>query len=154
MMSIHGAEHIRQALGKQLTGARRCVFSLGCANDAFGHGITELTFENMKLVIRPGPNEDYLIVEAQSFDPGSLDPEYWTPVDLVRDHGWQPAGLLKHVNIFTDGIEDVALVFHFDSGDRFSLVLHDTDASLARELELFETGPDSVLPTLKTRIAE
>jgi hypothetical protein len=96
-MSTRGLENIRQALGKPLTRARRCVFWLGCANDAFGHGITELTFEDAQIVIRPGPNEDYLVVDTGPLDPSGLEPEYWTEVDLVRDYGWQLSGYLKHI---------------------------------------------------------
>ena len=49
-MPTRGLENVRQALGKPLTGARRYVLGLGRANDAFGHGITELTFEDTQLI--------------------------------------------------------------------------------------------------------
>jgi hypothetical protein len=83
--------------------------------------ITELTFEDAQLVIRPGPNEDCLVGDTGQPDPGGLNREYWTEVDLVGDYGWQPSGRLKHVDVFTDGFEDVALVSQFDSGERFSV---------------------------------
>jgi hypothetical protein len=152
-MSIRGLENVRQAVGKPLTGARRYVLGLGRTNDAFGHGITELTFEDTQIVIRPGPNEDYLVVDTGPLDPSGLNREYWTEVDLVRDHIWQPSGRLKHVDVFTDGIEDVALVFHFDSDERFSVVLCDTDVAIGRELELFGADPNKVLPVFRARIA-
>ena len=151
-MSVHGSEHIEKALGKHLTAARRHVLGLGRSNDAFGHGVTELDFENVRLVIRPGPNEDYLVIEESPFDANRLDREYWTSVDLMREYAWHSEGRLQYVDIFTDGIEDVALVFRFDSGDRFSLVLRDTDAAVGRELELFEVGCNKIVPAFRTRI--
>lgn len=152
-MTTRGLEHVRRVLGKRLTGARRYVLGLGHTNDAFGHGITELTFEDVQIVIRPGPNEDYLVVDAGPLEPSDLNREYWTEVDLIRDQGWQPSGQLKQVDVFTDGVEDVALVFHFDSDERFSIVLCDTDVALGRELELFGTDPNKVLPVFRDRIA-
>ena len=77
----------------------------------------------------------------------------WTAVDLVRDKGWHPPGQLKHVDIFTDGLEDVALVFHFDSEEQFSVVLCDTDVRLGRDLELFEDDPNGVVPVFRTRVS-
>lgn len=151
-MSTRGLENVRQALGKPLTGARRYVLGLGHANDVYGHGITELTFEDVQLVIRPGPNEDYLVVDVGPFDPSGLDREYWTEVDLVRDCGWRTSGQLKYVDVFTDGVEDVALVFHFDTAEQFSLVLCDTDVALGRELELFGSDPNRVLPMFRSRV--
>src|SRR5262245_38029757 len=151
-MSTRGLENIRQALGKSLTRARRYVLGLGRANDAFGHGITELTFEDAQLVIRPGANEDYLVVDTGPLDPSGLNLEYWTEVDLVGDYGWQPSGHLNHVNVFTDGFEDVALVFQFDSGERFSVVLCDTDVAIGRELEVFGTDLNKVQPGFRANI--
>ncbi len=121
-MSIPGLDNIRQAIGKPLTRACRYVLGLGRANDAFGHGITELTFEDTQLVIRPGPNEDYLIVDMGPFDPSGLNHEYWTEVNLIRGYSWRMSGYLKYVDVFTDGFEDIALVFQFDSDERFSIV--------------------------------
>jgi hypothetical protein len=152
-MSTPGLENIGQALGKSLTRARRYVLGFGHANDAFGHGITELTFEDAQLVIRPGPNEDYIVVDTGPLDPSGLNREDWTEVDLVGDYGWRLSGHLKHVDVFTDGFEDVALVFQFDSDERFSVVLCDTDVALGRELELFGTDPNKVQPVFRARIA-
>jgi hypothetical protein len=152
-MATRGLENIRRVLGKRLTGARRYVLGFGRTNDAFGHGITELTFEDAQLVIGPGPNEDYLVVDTGPLDPGGLNREYWTEVDLARDQRWLPSGRLKHVDVFTDGVEDVALVFHLDSDERFSVVLCDTDVALGRELELFGTDPNKVQPIFRASIA-
>lgn len=86
-------------MGKRLTGARRYVLGLGRTNDAFGHGITELT------------------------------------------------------DVFADGVEDVVLVFHLDSGERFSVVLYDAGVVLGRDSELFGTDPNEVQPVLRASIA-
>jgi hypothetical protein len=55
------------------------------------------------------------------------------------------------VDVFTDGTEDVALLFEFDSGDRFSVVLCDTDVAIGRELEPFRSDPNRVEPCFRTR---
>ena len=151
-MVARGLEKLRQALGKSLTRGRRYVLGLGRSNDAFGHGITELTFDDLQLVIGPGPNEDYLVIESGPVDPGGLEREYWTAVDLTRDHEWRLHGRLKCVDVFTDGIEDVAVLFVFDRGDRFSVVLCDTDVVIGRELEPFASDPNGVEPSFRTRI--
>ena len=146
-MPVRGLDELRAVLGKNLTGAYRYV--LASTKDAFGHGITELEFENTRVVIRPGPNEDYLVVEQGPLDSTSLRPEYWTKVELFKDSGWQ----LKEVSVFTDGTEDVALVFAFRSGQQFSIVLCDTDVAIGRDLELFETDPNKIHPVFRTSIA-
>jgi len=146
-------QNLEHALGKTLSKARRYVLGLGRTNDAFGHGITELTFEDVRLVIRPGPNEDYLVIDAGTVDAGGLNHDYWTEVDLINDQKWLIRGRLMQVDVFTDGFEDVALVFNFDSNDRFSIVLCDTDVAIGRELELFARDPNKVQPILRTTIA-
>jgi hypothetical protein len=87
------------------------------------------------------------------FDASGLDREYWTEVDLGRAYGWQPQGALSHVDVFTDGSEDIALLFEFDTGDRFSVVPCDTDVAIGRELETFERDPNRIEPVFRTRIA-
>lgn len=151
-MTVYGLENLRLALGKPLTGARRYVLGFAKRNDPFGQGITELSFGYSQLVVRPGPNEDYLVITGGPLDIAGLSSEYWTEVDLVRDHGWQPAGKLAHVDVFTDGTEDVALLFSFDSDERFSIVLCDTDVAIGRELELFAADPNRVSPAFRIRI--
>lgn len=151
-MTIRGFDHLRAALGQRLTGVRRQVLGLGRASDAFGHGITELTFERVSVVVRPGPDEDYLIVEEGPLDASSLDREFWSEVDLVQERGWKRSGILQGVEVFTDGVEDVALLFGFDSGERFSLVLCDGDAAVGHKLERFALDPNQVRPALRTRL--
>jgi hypothetical protein len=151
-MTVHGIQHIDSVLGRSVIGVRRYVMGLRRSDDVFGHGVTEFDFEGVKLVVRPGPNEDYLVVEQGEIDRENLDPEYWTKVDLSDEREWMPAGRLKHVDVFSDGIEDVALVFSFDSGEQCSVVLCDTDVALGRGLERFSTDPNKIRPSLRTRI--
>jgi hypothetical protein len=149
-MTASGLENLCQMIGKKLTGVRRYVLGLGRANDILGHGITELSFEEAVLVIRPGPNEDYLVVENGPLEADRLDRDYWTEVDLVRQHAWTIQGRLERVQVFTDGAEDVALVFEFDNGEQFSIVLCDTDVAIGRGLERFAGDPHNVRPVLRT----
>ena len=153
-MTVRGLDHLGSVVGKELTMTRRYILGLGRANDAFGHGITELTFDGVQLVVRPGPNEDYLVVESGPLDARRLDQEYWTEVNLARDDRWRPRGRLAHVDVFTDGTEDVALLFEFDSGDRFSIVLCDSDVAIGRELEPFRNDPNRVEPHFRIRVGQ
>jgi len=101
----------------------------------------------------PFPSNKGEVVDTGPLDPSGLNRNYWTEVDLVRDYGWQLSGHLKHVDVSTDGFEDVALVFQFDSDGRFSVALCDTDVALGRELELFGSDPNKVQPVFRARIA-
>lgn len=74
---IRGLNFVRRVLGRPLTGVRRFVLGLGSMNDAFGHGITEFTFDDLQLVIAPGPDEDYLVVELGAIDPKWINHEYY-----------------------------------------------------------------------------
>jgi hypothetical protein len=151
-MTVRGLEHLKSAIGRELTRSHRYVLGLGRSNDPFGHGITEFDFDGVELVVRPGPNEDYLVVESGPLDARGLDEEYWTEVDLTGDHKWQPRGRLAHVEVFTDGTEDVALLFVLDSGDRFSVVLCDTDVAIGRGLEPFRNDPNHAEPRFRTQV--
>ena len=73
-MAARGLENVRQVLGKRLTAAHRNVLGVERTHDAFGHGITVLAFEGAQLVVRPGPDEDYLVIDTGSFDPSVNDP--------------------------------------------------------------------------------
>jgi hypothetical protein len=151
-MEVRGLEILSSVIGKSLTGARRYV--LGEPHDAFGHGITELAFEDAKVIVRGGPDEDYLVIETGPLDTTRIEPAYWTEVDLVRDHAWRFSGTLTRVDVYTFELEDVALLFHFDSGEQFSIVLCDTDVAVGRGLERFADDPNRVRPALRTTIAE
>lgn len=145
-----GLEALGAAVGKHLTRAHRHVLGAG---GPFGHGITELTFDDVQLVVRPGPNEDYLVVESGPLDASALDREFWTAFELTGG-AWGPTGRLVDIDVYTDGHEDVALVFRFDGGDRFSVVLVDTDVVIARELEPLAGDPNQARPLLRTTISD
>jgi hypothetical protein len=125
---------------------------LGTSNDEWGHGITELEFEKLILTVRPGPNEDYILVEGGS--PRDLDAEYWTLIEAQQVSNWAGyLGLqLESIDLYTDGREDVALVFHLEDGRSFSIVLCDTDLSMAQALEPFGSALESVTPQLRERL--
>jgi hypothetical protein len=44
-------------------------------------------------------------------------------------------------------------MFQFDSGERFSVALCDTDVDLGRELEVFGTDPSKAPPVFRAKIA-
>jgi hypothetical protein len=150
-MSAQGIEIILPAVGKRLTHARRFVLGLGRSNGPLGHGMTELTFEDSTLTVSPGPNEDYLEITSGPISTQAPASEHWDEVDLA-ELGWGPDGRLRRVDIYSDGLEDVALVFVMDSLETFSLVLCDTDAALGNALELFDSDPNKVRPVLRTTI--
>lgn len=151
-MAARGLNKLENALGKRLVRARRFVLGLGRSNDAFGHGITELAFNGTLLVVRPGPNEDYLVIEDGPVDPSGLDRSYWSEVNLTSEFHWGPRGQLGHVDVFAADSEDVALVFEFSSGEAFSIVLCDGDVAIGQHLEPFVSDPNQVRPEFRTRI--
>jgi len=125
---------------------------LGRSNDEWGHGITALKFDRLTLVVRPGPNEDYILVEEGP--PRDLDAEYWTLVEAQQVPDWSGylGGRLGSIDLYTDGRDDVAVVFHFESGTSFSIVLCDTDLLMAEALEPFDGALERVTPQLRERI--
>lgn len=62
------------------------------------------------------------------------------------------SGLLSYVDVLTDGFEDVALVFHFDSSDQFSVTLCDTDVAIGHDLEVFTSDPNEIRPVMRCRL--
>ncbi|WP_437646442.1 hypothetical protein [Sorangium sp. So ce362] len=151
-MAAHGLSKLYNTIGKRLIHARRFVLGLGRTNDAFGHGITELVFSGTLLVVRPGSNEDYLVIEDGPVDPSDLDMSYWSEVSLTSEFHWGPRGQLEHVDVFAADSEDVALVFEFSGGEAFSIVLCDGDVAIGRRLELFVSDPNHVRPEFQARI--
>lgn len=153
-MTIKGFDLFRKAIGQHLVAIVRFVLGLGSSNDELGHGITELHFDNSVLIIKPGPNEDYIIVEEGSVSDLGLNPEYWTQVNLSEQSKW--SALVGHrlecVECYNDGFEDVALIFKLDSEAHFSIVLIDTDLVIAKGLEPFDKHSDSV-PQLRHSIS-
>jgi hypothetical protein len=125
---------------------------LGTSNDEWGHGITELKFDNsLPVVVKPGPNEDYLVVESRPVS--NFDPELWTSVDAKSVKAWTSllGSTLRAVEFYADGFDDVAIVLYFE-GDTLSFVLSDTDLVMARALEPFESSIEKVHPRLRERI--
>lgn len=152
-MTAHGLATLREALGRPLTSVRRYVLGLGESNDEFGHGVTELGFAGVNIVVRAGPNEDYLVFEEGPFDARGLDLQYWTGVDVFGTGMWRKEGRLQNVDVYSDGADDVALVFLIDSGDQFSITLCDTDVALSEGLEPFASDPNQVKPVLRTTVS-
>jgi hypothetical protein len=150
-MATVGLEHVMCGLGTRVVSVKRFVLGLGLSNDEFGHGITQIDFENCSIVVRPGPNEDYLVIELGPVDSRALDPEYWTQVDLSSYVlGMAREGHLSRLDVFSDGVEDVALVFGFDNGGQFSILLLETDVILRENVDAFKES--GVLVSLRRSV--
>ena len=145
---------LRDALGLKLHGVRRFILGLGASNDETGHGITILTLDEREVVVRPGPNEDYIEVLPGPFDARQLDSEHWTEVDLTARPAWRSlvGRELEFVDCYSDGVEDVALVFNLAGEQHFSVALCDTDLVVAEELEPFQGDPEQTVPVFRERI--
>jgi len=144
-----GRNILLNVIGHQLHGVRRWVMDLGGANDEFGHGITELTFDNEVVIFRPGPNEDFIVVENGPVQAVTFDERYFTRVDLECSRSWTtPSGVVKSIDILSDGLEDVGVVFRFETGDTLLIALTDTDLVIARDETVFERDPE-VDPVLR-----
>ena len=148
-----GVHLLRSVIGHRLRGIRRWVLDLANANDEFGHGITELRFDHQTLTFKPGPNEDYIIIEIGAVDPNSMDQSYFTEVDLYERTAWAPpSGKLQSVDLFSDGLQDVGILFRFESGETLLIGLIDTDLVLDRDERAFEQDPE-VVPVLRETIS-
>lgn len=150
---MRGAEYLPALLGRRIVGLRRWVFDLGNANDEFGHGVTLLSLDDGScLSLRPGPMEEYIVLQAGEPDLEGLPSQYWTPVDLVERNLWQPRpGPVSHIEFFTDGVDDVAVRLHFQDGGAVVFALIDTDLVLTDSLAVFDSDP-AVSPTLRQTI--
>jgi hypothetical protein len=153
-MSAHGLDLLKTVIGQKLIGVSRIVLGLGRSADEHDHGVTELQFERKIISVEPGPNEDFIVISEGPVGGTWLDPEYCTPVDLSSKDHWRPyiGSRLEYVSCYTDGYEDVALIFHFEGGRRFSIVLFDTDLLIAEELEPFENDPEESVLKLREEI--
>jgi hypothetical protein len=152
-----GLDWIRLLLGQKLRAVTRYVLDLGNANDEWGHGLTELEFEHATVTIRPGPNEDYMLIESGPASLSGHEPSYWSRVELSRMEAWSSrhkGGRLRAVDCITDGYEDVALVFSFDTGDQFSVLLANTDLMIAEDLKPLAQDTEVVTPSLRERIEQ
>jgi hypothetical protein len=134
---------------------RRYILDLDRSNDAVGHGITELTFEETTVSISPGRNEDYIVIKEGRIPSDSLDPLYWSLVDMLGEASWKAykGERLECIDCYSDGIEDVALIFRFQSGISLSIALHETDLIIARGLEPFDESTEELDLFLRERIA-
>ncbi len=149
-----GTDLVRSVLGGTVKALRRHVFLLNRVNDEHGHGITELHTDLGVLVIGTGPNDGSIVIAPGPLAAGSLDPSQWTPVITDPEGRWNSlrGSVLRFVDVYSNGLEDVAFVFHLEPRQRFSVVLHQTNLMLARELEPFRTGPRRRLPRFRQRI--
>ena len=150
--SAVGAERLKQVLGRRLVGLTRYVLGFGQSADEQGHGITELEFDFGVLVLRPGLNEDYILIEEGP--PSNLDGEYWTRVEIQQVPDWLDYLDLRieAIDVYSDGREDVAIVFHLEDGKNFSIVLCDGDLMMAEALEPFDSAFERVVPRLRERL--
>ena len=109
---------------------------LGGANTAFGHGYTQLAFGDVVLCFSPGANEDDIVVSSSSCDWSKLDPAHWTVVDI--DDRLPIGHRLNRITVYSDETNlDVGVMFAFDSGRTFSVVLCDTDLMIGINMEMF-----------------
>jgi hypothetical protein len=149
-----GMDLVRSVLGAKVTGLRRHVFLLDRVNDENGHGITELVTDLGTLAIGAGPNDESIVIAPGPVDPDTLDPSLWTPVITDPEGRWN--GLrgctVRFVDVYSNGLEDVAFVFSLSDGKRFSVVLHETNLVLARDLEPFRREGRRDLPRFRERI--
>lgn len=129
---IHGLDALRQLLGHHVQGLKRWVLDLGGANSEFGHGVTILEFDGDVIAFRPGPNEDYIVVEPGAPNSSTMDPEHWTLVDLCERGLWSaPVGKVEGVALYSDGLDDIAALIRFQSGEQLLVALVDTDFTLS-----------------------
>ena len=56
------------SIGRRLIGFRRKVLGLGRFNSESGHGMAELVFDQLRLILKTGPNEDFIVVEQGPLD--------------------------------------------------------------------------------------
>jgi len=153
-MSARGLDLLKTVIGQKLIGVSRIVLGLGKSADEHGHGITELQFERTIISVKPGPNEDFIAISEGPVEGTWLNLEHCTPVDLSSKDHWLPyiGNRLEDVSCYTDGNEDVALIFHFEGNRRFSIVLFDTDLLIAEELEPFEKDPEGTALKLRKNL--
>ncbi len=149
-----GTDLVKSVLGARITGLRRHVFLLDRVNDENGHGITELVTEGGTLAMGAGPNDESIVIAPGPVDPDTLDPSLWTPVLTDPEGRWNSLRgcVLRFVDVYSNGFEDVAFVFSLSDGQRFSVVLHDTNLVLGRELEPFRREGRRNMPRFRERI--
>lgn len=144
---LQGRLVLSRLLGRRVRGIERWIMDLGGANDEFGHGVTLFHLDDGFVTFRPGPNEDFIIVEEGAPGRSAFHPNHWTFVDLSAQGLWTPPqGEIDRVELFTDGVDDVAILVHFTSGEQVVTALVNTDLVMASDLAVF--GPD-IVPWLR-----
>jgi hypothetical protein len=151
-----GTDLVKAVLGSRITGLRRHVFLLDRVNDEHGHGITELMTEAATLAIGVGPNEASIVIAPGPVARDALDPHQWTTVITDEDGRWNRlrGHMIRFVDVYSNGLQDVAFVFRLDGRQRFSIVLDDMNLLLARDLEPFRRagGGRRQMPRFRERI--
>lgn len=148
---LRGLTLLKKILGRKLLHIVRYVLGFSKTNDPSGHGITELHFEEFTISVRPGPNEDFIIIEEGEAVAADLNLSYWSKHDLASGNGYADyiGKKLQRVELYTDGLEDIALVFHFEENREFSIVLDDTDLCLTRDFNPLTPLFDGTVPQLR-----
>jgi len=149
-----GTDLVKAVLGSRITGLRRHVFLLDRLNDEYGHGITELLTDAATLAVGVGPNEAGIVIAPGAVAKDALDPQQWTTVITDRGDRWNSlrGRVIRFVDVYSNGIQDVAFVFRLDGRQRFSIVLDETNLLLARDLEPFRRGGRNRMPRFRDRI--
>ena len=149
-----GTNLVKAVLGSSITGLRRHVFLLDRVNNEYGHGITELVTDATTLAIGVGPNEASIVIAPGPIARHALDPHQWTTVVTDREGRWNRlrGHVIRFVDVYSNGLQDVAFVFRLDGHQRFSIVLDEMNLLLARDLEPFRRGARSRMPRFRERI--
>lgn len=62
-----------------------------------------------------------------------------------------PRGSLKEIVLLSDGVEDVGVLFRFETGDTLLIALTDTDLVVATDESVFERDPE-VKPVVRETV--
>lgn len=135
--ALRGRELFDQAIGKSLRAARRHVRLLRNHGDPLGDGVTELDFGDLTVCLKPGPNDDFIVVEEGQWTPDAdSDQAAWTTLDPFSDPpvGECVGSALNRVFLYSDGVEDIAVKLDFQNNAHFVVVLQDSDLIIASDL--------------------
>lgn len=131
--------------------ARRFVLQ---SHEPDGHGSTELLFQRLAISVEPASDDGGMVLREGSLVDDSFAPSAWYEAHLPpRSPLSRCLGqTLQFVDCYSDGWLDVALVFRFDGGAQFSLVLSDRSLILARELEPLQGALSEVRTELREQL--
>jgi len=141
-MNRINAEILSTVLGQRLRALYRYVLNLNISNDEFGHGISELHFENKTISIIPGDNEEYIIAKEGTCEMEVSEGSLWNFVDASHLLNVENRGTLQSIQIYDDGIVDIGLIFNFSNTSKFSIVLCDSDLMIGEGLEALKNDPE------------